>query len=320
MRGSEVASRVGLFVLVVLIAGALATVPMQGTQAADDTPEIQVESHQPENIVVDAPEETGSIDLAATNESKHVVFDVSHGNDVDRGTVAPVLEALTSANHTVSFYAGDRQASINETLRTADSFVIISPQESYTREERAGIEAFTAAGGHLLLAGEPPSQGSAISSLFGFGTVGSSSKAPLNGIASPYGLSYSDGYVYDLESYDNNYRNVYATPDSSFASSETSVTLHEATPISGGESILETRSSTKLSSDREAQAYTVAARTDSVVAIGDTSIFDSEWAQRNDNEAFVGSIVDFLLESDKEPGAPAPPEPPSGPSTGAPTP
>ena len=39
-----------------------------------------------------------------------------------------------------------------------------------------------------------------------------------------------------------------------------------------------------------------------------------------DNEAFVGSIVDFLLESDKEPGAPAPPEPPSGPSTGAPTP
>ena len=319
MKGSELFSRVGLFLLVVLVAGALVTVPVQmGQSESTSTPQITVESHQPENILVEAPDETGSIEIDEADESKHIVFDASHGNSVDRSAVSPVVDALTSNGHTVSFYAGDRTASINKTLRTADSFVIMSPQESYTASERAGLEAFTDAGGHLLLAGEPPSQGSAITSLLGLGTMTTSSAAPLNGVAAPFGLSFSDGYVYDLEEYDNNYRNVYTQPtESSFASTDSSVTVHEATPVTGGEAILETQSTAKLSSNREAESYTVAAQSGEVVAIGDTSIFNSEWVERNDNENFVSSVIEYLLDSDKEPGEPAPPEPTQSPSPGS---
>jgi hypothetical protein len=136
-------------------------------------------------------------------------------------------------------------------------------------------------------------------------------------LASPFGLSFSDGYIYNLQEYDNNYRNVYAqSTDEEFASLDASMTLHEAATVTGGEPILETQSTAKLSSDREAQALTVAAQSGNVVAIGDTSIFDSEWVQRNDNEEFVGSVIEFLATSDKEPGEPSPPENAAGPSSG----
>jgi Ni,Fe-hydrogenase III small subunit len=130
-------------------------------------------------------------------------------------------------------------------------------------------------------------------------------------------MSFSDGYVYNLEEYDNNYRNVYAQPtDSSFANTASQVTVHEATKVSGGDVLLETGPSTKLSSDREAKAYPVAAQSGEVVAIGDSSIFNSEWVQRGDNEEFVSAVVEYLVNSDKTPGEPAKPEEPERPTAG----
>lgn len=306
MKGSEIASRVGFFALVLVIVSGLAVVPANTGSSAGEAVNITVQSHQPENILVEAPAETGDVDLAATNGSSHVVFDLSHGNDVDRAAVDPLVSALVAQNHTVSFYAGDRTSSINDSLRRADAFVVIAPQEGYSPAERSGLQAFTDAGGRLLLAGEPPSQGSALGSIFGVSTS-MGSPLPLNGIATPYGLSFGDGYVYDLESYDTNYRNVYASPQGSFG--DASVTVHEATTVRGGDPILETADTATLSSDREDGPYPVAARSGNVIAVGDASIFDSEWVQRNDNEAFVGEVLTFLASAEKTPGEPAPPEP-----------
>mgnify|MGYP006274036785 CR=1 FL=1 len=310
MRGSELLSRIGLFVLVALVVGALFTVPMLNGQSVAEEPGMNISSHDTENILAEAPAETGSVSVDAGAESKHVVIDAGHGNDIDRATLAPVLESLAAAGHEVSFYRGSPMGSINATLRQADAFVVISPGTTYSAADRAGLEAFVDAGGRLLLAGEPTSQtsGTFASLLLGSGAQMGSS-APLAGLAAPFGIAYSDGYVYDLERYDLNYRNVYASPSGAAFPGDANVTVHEAVPVRGGTPILETVDTAKLSSGREAESYPVATRNGDVVAVGDASLFDTEWVQRNDNEAFVGAVMEFLVTGEKSPGAPAQPQP-----------
>jgi len=258
------------------------------------------------------------VSLDADAESKHVVIDAGHANDIERASLAPMIEALTASDHSVSFYRGERQTTLNDTLRTADAFVVISPGEPYTSEQRAGLEAFADAGGRVLLAGEPPSQGSALSMLFGVSTM-QTSPAPMTGLASSFGFGFGDSYVYNLESYDVNYRNVYATPSetASIGTDAEQVTVHEATTVRGGSPLLTTGDATELASTRTADTYTVAARNDDVVTLGDASLLDREWVQRSDNEVFVSAVLEFLVTGDKEAGAPKSPgsQSPSSPTS-----
>jgi len=312
----KIATRIGFVLFVALVVGAALGLATANGGGATVSEPLTVDSHQPDAILADAPAETG--DLSVTDEAgqKHVVVDAAHGNDLDRESIAPAIEALTAAGHTVSFHREDRETTLNESLRAADAFVVLSPERTYTASERAGLQAFADAGGRVLLAGEPPSQGVAIASLLGL--PGETSAAPMTGLASSFGFAFGDGYVYDLESYDNNYRNVYAAPTggASVGGDADQVTVHEATTVRGGTPLLETVETAKLSNDREAGSYAIASRNEDVVAIGDASVVNREWVQRNDNEVFVSGLLDFLVTGEKEPGAPAAAEP-GGP--GAPT-
>lgn len=317
MQPSEIGKRLALVVVVALVVGAAFSTPLRNPEAATVGESLSVPSHQPDAILATTPEETGELSVNGTGQ-KHVVVDAAHENDFERSSIAPMIDALTESGHTVTFYRGDRGSSFNETLRSADALVVLSPQQPYTATERAGLDAFADAGGRVLLAGEPPSQESAFSSLFGPRT-GQSATAPLTGLASSFGFGFGDSYVYDLQSYDGNYRNVYATPtdESTVGDGVGQVTVHEATTVSGGTPLLETKASTKLASTRDADTYALAARDGNVVVLGDASVLDTEWVQRNDNEAFVSGLLEFVVSGDKTPGAPAEPTAES-PTPGAP--
>lgn len=316
MEPREIATRLGFVLGIALVAGTVLAVATAGggTATVDEQPTL--ESNQPDTILADIAEESGSLSVTADGASKHVVLDTGHGNDLDRASIAPMVEALTRAGHSVSFHRDSRETTLNQSLRSADAFVVVAPAAPYTASERAGVTAFADAGGRVLLAAGPPSQGTALAELFGAG--GRSATAPTTGLAADLGFAFGDGYVYDLEQYDTNYRNVYAEPaaGASLAADTGQVTVHEATTVRGGTPILETVETAKLSNYRDAGSHAVASRTDDIVAIGDVSLLDREWVYRNDNEAFVGELLDFLVSGDKEPGAPAAqlPEGPGRPS------
>ncbi|MGM0372525.1 MAG: DUF4350 domain-containing protein [Halobacteriota archaeon] len=315
MQGDELLSRIGLFVLVSLAVGALFTIPAMSGQPVSDEAELDISSHNSANILAETPAETGSVSVEAAAEPKHVVIDAAHSNGIDRASLDPIVSALTEAGHDVSFYRGSAMDSINTTLRQADAFVVISPGTAYSAEDKAGLEAFVDAGGRVLFAGEPTTQtGGTLTSLV-LGSTQVTSSTPLTGLAASFGVAYGDGYVYDLERYDLNYRNVYATPSGSEFPSEANVTVHEAVPVRGGTPVLETVDTAKVSSDREAATYPVATRNGDVLAVGDASLFDTEWAQRNDNEEFVGAAIEFLVNGEKTPGAPTQPQSSQGPGT-----
>ena len=111
--------------------------------------------------------DTGSLDAspiasdgdvtAPDGESKTVVVDVSHGNDVSEDAIQPFVDALVESGHEVRFYGGASNTGIgaptqsgspfNETLRSADALVVVSPAATYDDDEAAGVEAFADAGG-----------------------------------------------------------------------------------------------------------------------------------------------------------------------------
>jgi hypothetical protein len=305
---------VAVFVIVVaVLVGAAAVAPYAlGTGGdADDAAPIENQQFQPDTVLPDEEPEDGEISMASSERGKTVLVDVGHSNDVSETDLEPLLTTLVENGHEVRFYRGQRQ-DLNESLRSADAFVVANPRERFTNDELAGVEAFTDAGGRMLVMGGPPSVQASGGLLFGLG--GFEPTAPrTTDLASTYGIAYGSGYLYNMEENDNNYKSIYAEPASSggLADGVERVVVRDAVPIrtDGGTQVLVGTEGTTLSTTRDTGEYAVLARSQggNVTAVGDTSFLSRENAYDADNEVLIGNLADFLVTGDKAEGAPKPP-------------
>jgi len=313
MRPADMASRIGAFVLVaVVVAGAVVGSGMvagggggsdAGSYSAD---ELTVEAHESVDIA-GQPAEDGEIDVSASTSDKVVVIDEAHGNGLDEIQLRPLVNALTESGHEVRFYQPERGPSgqaLNQTLRDADAFVTMTPDNRFTAGESESIQAFMDAGGRVLAAGEP--EGASISTgviTVGLGGTGGGTTAEFAPALSPHGLTVGSGYLYDTTNNVNNHANLRVSPagDSDLTAGVEEVVVHEATPVTGENVLLETSSSAELSTTRDASAYGVLARSGNLAVLGDSSVFDPDWAYVADNEVLLGNLVDYLVTGERTP-------------------
>lgn len=319
---SSLIGRIAVF-LVVLVATVGAGIAFVGggggggapTPAVDGSPAAVFTG---ENAVAAVPEESGEVTMDADANGTTVLVDAGHGSAPSREQLAPLVTTLAENGATVRFYAGQR-APLNASLRKADAFVTFGAERGYTDAELAGIQAFTDAGGRVLILNEPSQQ--SLGGLF-FGPPSRGGlETPLAPLANQYGLAFDSGYLFNMHEYDTNYRNVYATPanDGALTDGVDRVVLHESVPVAGGQAFVTTTDRTALSATRTEAAYSVAARSGNVVAVGDTSLFGQEFLRRADNEVLVGNLLDFLVSGEKSPAnAPQPPQRGPGGPGGAP--
>ncbi|MXR20613.1 DUF4350 domain-containing protein [Halobacterium bonnevillei] len=274
--------------------------------------------------------DTGSLDAspiasdgdvtAPDGESKTVVVDVSHGNDVSEDAIQPFVDALVESGHEVRFYGGSSSTGIgaptqsgspfNETLRSADALVVVSPAATYDDDEAAGVEAFADAGGRVLLAADPPTTTTSDQpiSIPGLDTGGSVSAAgqPAN-LAGQFDVTFGNGYLYDMADNANNFQHVYASGDGGIADGVEDAILGGAVPLRTGPdaSVVLSVGDAALSTTRETGSYAVAARTGNVIAVGDTDVLTSGMATTGDNDVLASNLAAFLVSGDKEPGEPS---------------
>lgn len=295
--------------IVAVVVGGAAVAPFAtGADAAPDYAPVENENFRPDDIVVDESPENGRVTMDSSTSGKTVLVDAGHGNDFTRSDLSPLVSALTRNGHTVRFYNG-RRASLNESLRGADAFVVVNPREPFAPGEVDGVTAFADAGGRVLLLGDPPSTQVGGGFLFGFvERVGYRQ----TDVASSLGVAYGAGYLYNMERNDANFKGVYATPTGSgpLTAGVDRVVVREAVPVAtgSGSAALVGTDGTTLSTTRRSGEYAVAVRNGDVVAVGDTGFLAPEDAYEADNEAFVGNLADFLVTGQKEPGAPADPD------------
>ncbi|KAA9399119.1 hypothetical protein Har1130_13010 [Haloarcula sp. CBA1130] len=311
-RPSTVA-RAGFFIGILVLSVVVGTVAIGGGgQAAPDVTQVNAPSFNSDKSVATPADESGELSMSADASGKVVVIDVAHAGDIDREALTPLVSTLTQNGATVRYHVGERQSGspLNESLRSADAFVVLGAEQRYTESELNGLTAFSDAGGRVLLLNEPSQASPAGFGLFG--PIRSDSVTnPMSPLASQYGLSYGNGYLYNMHEYDTNYQNVYATPtgDTALTEGVDRAVFYAALPVQGGDTALTTTEQTTLSKTRRQDTYGVVARSGNVVTVGDTSVFTQEFLYRADNEQLVGNLLDFLVTGEKSPAnAPQPPE------------
>jgi hypothetical protein len=165
-------------------------------------------------------------------------------------------------------------------LSDADAFVTTSPG-ALSATDADAVESFVEAGGRTLVTSDPGGAGA------------------LTDFGSPFGVYGEAGYVYDMENNDANYLSVLVEPTGPGALTEgvEEVVLRGAAPVgtAGGPATLATAESSRLSTTREAGAYGVAVRSDSLAVVGDSSFLEPENAGRADNGVLIGNVADFLV-------------------------
>lgn len=316
MTRDNLLARVGVFVgvlvlvVAVSVAGAVTT-----TNTAPDVQNLSVDSFTSDDSVAAVPEETGELSMTADAADTVVVIDASHSGKIDREALTPLVETLTENGATVTYHVGEQQGGqpLNKTLRQADAFVAFGAEQRYTEGQLSGLQAFSDAGGRILLLNEP--EQASYGSVLVLGPSGRRGgiSSPMVPLTSQYGFAYGNGYLYNMQEYDTNYRSVYATPtgDSPLTEGVEKTVFYESVPVSGGNTVLTATEQTTLSQTRRQAAYGVVARSGNVIAVGDTSIVSQEFLYRADNEVLVGNILDFLVTGEKTPAnAPQPPESP----------
>jgi len=309
-------------IVAVLVGGAAVAPYALGSEggAASDPVDVENEQFQPGTILPDETPEEGEITMDSDATGKTILVDVGHQNGVSETELEPLLSTLAENGHRIRFYRGQRQ-SLNESLRSADAFLVVSPREKFTSDELAGVEAFTDAGGRMIVMGDPPSVQISGGLLLGLGSIQETGPQTAS-LGSNYGIAYGSGYLYNMETNDNNYKSVFVEPGatSELTTGVDRVVMREAVPIRTADATraLVGTDGTHLSTTRDAGTYAVVARSGNVTAVGDTDFVTRENAFDADNEVLIGNLADFLVDGEKRPGAPAEPgaDEPQRPPTG----
>jgi len=305
MAGTGTVARVGFFAAVVVLAAVVGTAVVGGgSQSAPEVSQLNAASFNSDEAVATPADESGDLSMTADASGTVVVIDVAHAGRIDREALTPLVSTLTENGATVRYHVGERQrgSPLNESLRSADAFVVLGAEQRYTKSELNGLAAFSDAGGRVLLLNEPSQASPAGLGLFSPVASDSVTK-PMAPLASQYGLSYGNGYLYNMHEYDTNYRNVYATPasDTGLTEGVDRAVFYAAVPIQGGDAAVTATEQTTLSQTRRQDTYGVVARSGNVVAVGDTNVFTQEFLYRADNEQLVGNLLDFLVSGEKSP-------------------
>ena len=342
---ANVPKLVGVFALVLaLVLAIAAAVPMVASPGGDANPRPQdPASFESANIVPQDLGQNGSVSIDARSSEKVVLIDRAHGNDFDREEIEPMVDALVVQGYEVRFHGGGgpggappsagpgSSSPLNQSLRDADAFVVISPSQPFTDAARRGIADFAERGGRVALLGEPTSPSPSVVSLLGPAPQ-STATSQMTPLSSRFGMSLSTGYLYNMHENGNNFQNVYATAagDGPLTEGVDRVLFDRATEVSvGGDATvaLSATDRTALSTTRQQDEYAVAGVNGNVALIGDTSFLTPANYQYADNEVLIGNLAEFLVSGDKEPkpmpetqrpGVPPRPGQPRPPSAGPP--
>lgn len=320
MQPDEILKRIGLGVLIfsLVVAGGigLTGLPPADTPTADAQ---SVDAFSTDDIVADVPEDTGTVELSADASGEVVVIDTSHGANMDQDQLTPFVETLTDNGAEVRFLTAENggrpgpeaDSNFNASLREADAFLAFGAERQYSQNQIKGLEAFADAGGRVLITKEPARMQPSII-IFGARSPQQSSPMPLTPLVSRFGVSVGNGYLFNMQEYDTNYRDIYATPtsNSELTTGVDRLVFHESTTVRGPSTVVRAIEGTELSETRKEDQYGIVVRSGNMIVVGDSSIFGQEYIRRGDNEVFAGNILEFLVSGTKTPdNAPAPPEP-----------
>lgn len=251
---------------------------------------------------------TPSASLAAVavpaGEGKVVIIDASHGNQYVPNEIEPLVTALSARGGRVEFDKGAQP--LAGQLKYASAYIIFSPSYSFSGEELHAIRQFVESGGRLLIFADPTRFLVAYDSYNGT-TFISPDVNYVNPVLAPYGLSFVNDYLYNLQDNEGNFRNVKFID---FADSPLTDELkmvvfygvHSIQTNAGSFLVRSDRNTFSSLTDQRGTFVPLALSANGqVLAAGDFSFLTNPYSQVADNGVLLGAIADFALGSERAP-------------------
>ena len=245
-------------------------------QEIDSVPAISVE-YPDEPVLASSP--------VGDDARGHLLIDAAHRNNFGLSELNVLLSRVSARGYSSAFYDGE-EGSLAEELSQADALLVILPVTWFSPDEISAVVDFVESGGKVLLVGDP-------GRFF-----------RMNDLSEPLGVFYQPDYLYNLDEYDSNFREIFvrdfeADPITTgvgemafyYAGSLTSVGPGLA--YTGGQ----TYSSISEVPDRRSPIAIGAHR--NVLAVYDWTFMIPPYSGVMDNARMVSNIADFLTESDR---------------------
>ena len=220
-----------------------------------------------------------------------VVVDLSHGNQIPSGAFH-LLSAELAMREVYTAYEGTWE-NVEDSLASAATLIIAAPTEPYTADEFQAIDDFVKQGRLLLFFYDPATE---------FNDAQDPLRA-INSIANRYGLTFGQGYLYDLEEMYGLYRNIYVRSfdDSNFTKDIEALILLTATYLHSTDSDAawtsrDTYSSSSEQQGRYAPISVLAKGNGTTVAFGDITFMMEPYAYLEDNYQIIMNLVAEITE------------------------
>jgi protease-4 len=220
-----------------------------------------------------------------------VVVDLSHGNQVPSGAFH-LLSAELSMRGVYTAYESTWD-SVEESLAAAGCLIIAAPTETYTADEFQVIDDFVKQGRLLLFFYDPATE---------FNDAQDPLR-PINSIANRYGLTFGQGYLYNLEEMYGLYRNIYVRSfdDSNFTKDIEALVLLTATYLHSTDSDAawtreDTYSSSSEQQGRYAPISVLAKGNGTTAAFGDITFMMEPYVYLEDNYQVIMNLVTEITE------------------------
>ena len=222
---------------------------------------------------------------------KVVALDQAHDNLFGVTEIEALAGAATGLGARLEIVT--YESSLTDTLKYASAYMVIAPSLSFTPEEIQQVRRFVERGGRLLVLADPTRM------IFG-GEV-----AIANSLLTPYDLSFSDDYLYNLVENEGNYRNVLLRQFAALSLTKelTTVAFYAAcsvntttgTPlIQGDERTLSSRTDTGGN-----LAAAALSANQQVLALGDLTFLTPPYYQVANNARLIRRVAEFLVSGER---------------------
>jgi hypothetical protein len=280
---------VGVVVVVALVVGFVAAIGGSGTA------DTGVGYPNASDMVPDQPDAADSTvdEDPVGDEPRVVLIDNAHANRFDTDDLQPVLDAL-GPRHEVVFASGG--GDLQQALSGADAYVVVDPAVPHSDEEIAAVRAFAEDGGRVVLLGEPTRIGVAAGP---FGGSLADVRSRLGRLAAPFGVTFGTDYLLDQTNNEGNYKRVLVEGRGDLEGNRAALYTATTVEAPGGERLLETADTARLSAQSEARNHPVAVRSGNVVAVGDSTFLTGGKSVVADNERLVRTIAAFAVGGDR---------------------
>lgn len=252
----------------------------------------------PEAIISTPFPEKSDKSAQAVKSQARVLIDINHDNLYTTTELQPLFDNIAQLGGVIQLT--DYNQTLEETLKSIDSYVILAPTLSFLAEELTAIHRFVERGGKLLVIADPTRDMSMYGYVFGDTASYLQSVAIVNALVEPYGITFVEDYLYNLKENEANFRNILIADfdkNDDLTQNIKKAVFYGTHSLETSQKTLILASDITLSSRTDAPGeYPVAASSAQgrVVALGDFTFMTNPYYKVGDNQQLVKNIAEFL--------------------------